>query len=202
MATADINPEFITAANVSKEGMRQQLRHIKDALSRLDALNPWQVVDTVLLLAPANSVNVDLPNGFNRYRIEFQDVRGTADGILHMRMSSDGVNFYVGGGDYDGAHIDVNVTGTQAGNPGGTPELSLTVVQDSEKPGIFGSIEMPFTRNQGVFTASCHRPDNLRQLRQGCFGTAGTNNVAAGFLINGGSTQFAGGSSFTVMARL
>ncbi len=211
MATTDINPNFITAAAVSKEQLRVQLQHIKDSLlaieavnnaqgtatSTLDAAQDYKRLSAPVLAAAAASVTMQLPTGYNRYMVEWIDVRGVADGTIGCRLSTDGSTFYSGASDYGGCCLDVNAAGVAASNPGGNA-LTLCSSQGAAKPGSIGKLFMPFGRNAIKFESCFHRADDVRQRRDGFCATPGTNNLAIQFFCNGGVNNLAIGSTFVV----
>lgn len=206
--SADIDPNVIGSAPVGKEAMRQQLRNIKDSIAALEQQNanttyPWVRLSHQVLAVSAAFVNVAMPPGYNRYRVEYQNLRPVGvPKSMFMRFSTNGgISFITTVGQYDGNTLEWNTSGV-------TPLLAHDVsgaiafsgIQQHDTSGAFGAFEFTGDRLGCEFSCNYITTGGVRNSRRGWFGLGGSANMLQ-FFCSGGTPNLAVDSTFTVLAR-
>lgn len=202
----DINPDFITNLPVSKQEMRNQLQHIKNVLQTLQQGQGWNVLSTQYVAVPTGAVAVQLPDGWLRYRVEFQDVNCAADFSLVARLSEDGGTTTISTTTtYLGSIHEFNSTGnTQfAAKTGDDTAVNITGTQLALQQGAFGHLEFVYQRNYFTWESNYITTGGAFNKRRGvCQCTTGDETNAIVFFPYGQTTTFTAGTMFKVLVHV
>jgi hypothetical protein len=202
----DINPDFIGTTAVSKQEMRNQLQHIKNILQNVQTAQGWAVTSSHFLSLAAANVIVPLPDGYSRYRVEFQDLRANTDVIFGMQlMENNQATLVDASSSYYVPTFEHNQTTGSYSDSIGTAGawVRLTGIQLTGTTGAFGAIDFVYQRNQASYESHYITTAGVRNSRYGRIHAPTPTNVD-GLVIfaEGGVAQLQPGVHIKVLAHV
>lgn len=160
----------------------------------------WRRVGRATTAQAQTEVRLALPDGYSRYRVEFQGVnpQGGA-GVLQMRVSSDGTTFNAGQV-YSGVFIDTDGGTVRTFNFASAGEALFSGTAPSTADGTVGALE--YNASRGVCLFHLHYVDQAgpkRYSRQGVLQHPPAKVLQ--FFLSGFQVPMATGAVFDLMAR-
>lgn len=202
---ADKNGTGVHAAQAVRQYMVAAVEAEQDALAaRIAALESgatgWRRVGRATTAQAQTEVRLPLPDGYSRYRVEFQGVNPQSGaGTLMMRVSSDGTSFNAGQV-YSGVFIDTDGGTVRTFNFASAGEALFSGTTPSTADGTVGALE--YNASRGVCLFHMHYVDQAgpkRYSRQGVLQHPPAKVLQ--FFLSGFQVPMASGGVFDLMAR-
>lgn len=192
---------YISSQNVPIPQLQAAITALQADVSALKSINGYRRLSQTTVTAPTPSVIIALPDGWGRYRIEFEGINGQgAVGQLQMRPSADGSNFVATAGSFGGIVTDADGSTVQSFNMALATAALISGNHMNTAEGICGSMDYNSIRTHCLFRASYVNPvAPTRFYRDGM--VAHPIGRWVSFFMNGGTVNLAAGARFDVLAR-